>query len=189
MSNSLRPHGLQHARLPCPSLSPRVCSNSCPLSWRCHPTMSMLRKSNIVVLFFLLKTMPPSAFSLLYPAQEALSSRLSLTLIWLLVYSNLLYFRVSPHSRHFPLTYFQFIVKHRPLKYFVQYLRLTCEMNITLGPVSSIIFHGVGLLWPSFSIISSMFEWLSWYPPWAAFLPVPTWQWLCTACVTVTKQA
>ena len=26
-------HGLQHARLPCPSLSPRVCSNSCPLSW------------------------------------------------------------------------------------------------------------------------------------------------------------
>ena len=30
---TLRPHGLQHARLPCPSLSPRVCSNSCPLSW------------------------------------------------------------------------------------------------------------------------------------------------------------
>ena len=34
------PHGLQHARLPCPSLSPRVCSISCPLSWRCHPTSS-----------------------------------------------------------------------------------------------------------------------------------------------------
>ena len=33
MSNSLQPHGLQHVRLPCPSLSPRVCSNSCPLSW------------------------------------------------------------------------------------------------------------------------------------------------------------
>ena len=30
ISNSLQPHGLQHARLPCPSLSPRVCSNSCP---------------------------------------------------------------------------------------------------------------------------------------------------------------
>ena len=30
MSNSLWPHGLQHARLPCPSLSPRVYSNSCP---------------------------------------------------------------------------------------------------------------------------------------------------------------
>ena len=34
------PHRLQHARLPCPSPSPRVCSNSCPLNWRCHPTIS-----------------------------------------------------------------------------------------------------------------------------------------------------
>ena len=40
MSDSLRPHELQHARLPCPSLSPRVCSNSCPLSQWCHPTIS-----------------------------------------------------------------------------------------------------------------------------------------------------
>ena len=32
MSDSLGPHRLQHARLPCPSLSPRVCSNSCPLN-------------------------------------------------------------------------------------------------------------------------------------------------------------
>ena len=37
MFNSLQPHGLQHARLPCPSLPPRVCSNSCPLCWWCHP--------------------------------------------------------------------------------------------------------------------------------------------------------
>ena len=34
------PHALQHTRLPCPSLSPRVCSNSCWLSWWCHPTIS-----------------------------------------------------------------------------------------------------------------------------------------------------
>ena len=40
MSNSLRPHGLQHARLPCPSPTPRACSNSCPLSRWCHPTIS-----------------------------------------------------------------------------------------------------------------------------------------------------
>ena len=39
MSDSLRPHGLQHARLPCPSPSPGVCSDSCPLSWWCHPTI------------------------------------------------------------------------------------------------------------------------------------------------------
>ena len=40
MSNSLWPQGLQHARLACPSLSPGVCSNSCPLSQWCHPTIS-----------------------------------------------------------------------------------------------------------------------------------------------------
>ena len=40
MSDSLRPHGLQHNRLPCPSPSPRVCSNSCPLSQWCHPIIS-----------------------------------------------------------------------------------------------------------------------------------------------------
>ena len=40
MSNSLRPHGLQHARLPCPSLTPGACSNSCPSSRWCHPTIS-----------------------------------------------------------------------------------------------------------------------------------------------------
>ena len=40
MSNSLQPHGLQHARLLCPSLSPRVSSNSCPLSQCCYLTIS-----------------------------------------------------------------------------------------------------------------------------------------------------
>ena len=40
MSDSLWPHGLQHARLPCPSPTPRVYSNACPLSWWCHPTTS-----------------------------------------------------------------------------------------------------------------------------------------------------
>ena len=39
MSDSLWPHGLQHARLLCPSSTPEACSNSCPLSWWCHPTI------------------------------------------------------------------------------------------------------------------------------------------------------
>ena len=46
-SDSLQSHGLQHARLLCPSLSPRVWSNSCPLSQWCNPTVS-----SSVVLFF-----------------------------------------------------------------------------------------------------------------------------------------
>ena len=40
MSDSLRPHGLQHARPPCPSPTPRVHPNSCPSSLWCHPTIS-----------------------------------------------------------------------------------------------------------------------------------------------------
>ena len=40
MSDSLWPRGLQHARPPCPSPTPGAYSNSCPLSWWCHPTIS-----------------------------------------------------------------------------------------------------------------------------------------------------
>ena len=40
MSDSLQPHGLQHARPPCPSPTPGVYSNSCPLSRWCHPAIS-----------------------------------------------------------------------------------------------------------------------------------------------------
>ena len=40
MSDSLQPHELQYTWLPCPSLSPRVCSNSYSLSWWCHPIVS-----------------------------------------------------------------------------------------------------------------------------------------------------
>ena len=40
VSDSLRPHGLQHTRLSCPSPTPRACLNSCPFSQWCHPTIS-----------------------------------------------------------------------------------------------------------------------------------------------------
>ena len=40
MSDSLRPHELQHARPPCPSPTAGVYPNPCPLSWWCHPTIS-----------------------------------------------------------------------------------------------------------------------------------------------------
>ena len=50
------PHGLQHARRPWPSLSPRVCSNSCPLSRWCHPTIS----SSVIPFFSFLHSLPAS---------------------------------------------------------------------------------------------------------------------------------
>ena len=51
-----RPHGLQHARLPCPSLSPRVCSDSCPLSQWCHPNIS----SSVIPFSSCLQSFPAS---------------------------------------------------------------------------------------------------------------------------------
>ena len=55
VSNSLRPHGLQHTRPPCPSPIPGVYSNSCPLSWWYHPTIS-----SSVISFSCLQSFPAS---------------------------------------------------------------------------------------------------------------------------------
>ena len=64
MSNSLQNHGLQHARPPCPLPTSRVYSNSCPLSWSCHPTIS----SSVV---------PFSSCSQSFPASGGRSTRIS----------------------------------------------------------------------------------------------------------------
>ena len=55
LSDSLRSHGLQHTRLPCPSPSPGVYSNSYPLSRWCHPTIS-----SSFIPFFCLQSFPAS---------------------------------------------------------------------------------------------------------------------------------
>ena len=55
VSNSLRPQGLQHARLPCPSPTPGAYSNSCSLSQQCHPTTS-----SSVIPFSCLQSFPAS---------------------------------------------------------------------------------------------------------------------------------
>ena len=56
VSDSLRPHGLQHTRPPCPSPAPRACSNSYPLSRWCHPTIS----SSVVLFSSHLQSFPAS---------------------------------------------------------------------------------------------------------------------------------
>ena len=54
--SSLLPHGLQHARFPCPSPTPRACSNSCPLNRWCHPTIS----SSVIPFSSCLQSFPES---------------------------------------------------------------------------------------------------------------------------------
>ena len=56
VSDSLWPHGLEHTRPPCPSPTPRACSNSCPSSWWCHPTIS----SSVVPFSSCLQSFPAS---------------------------------------------------------------------------------------------------------------------------------
>ena len=82
MSNSLQSHELQYTRLPCPSLSFRVCSSSCPLGWWCHPNISWS-----VTLFF---SCPQSL-----PASE------SFWMNWLFTYGGQileLSFNISPSN-------------------------------------------------------------------------------------------
>ena len=51
---TLQHHGLQHTRLPCPSPIPRACTNSCPSSWWCHPTIS----SSVIPFSYYLQSIP-----------------------------------------------------------------------------------------------------------------------------------
>ena len=89
MSDPLRPHGLQHARLPCPSLSPRVCSDSCPLSQWCHPTIS----SSVV------------PFSSIFPSIKVFSNESVLHIRWPKYWSFSL--RISPSNEYSGLVSFK----------------------------------------------------------------------------------
>ena len=94
VSDSLRPHGLQHARLLCPSPSPRVCWNSCPLSRWCHPTIS----SSVFPFFSCLLSFPESgsfssesALCIRWPKYWSFSFSISLSN----GYSGLISFRID----------------------------------------------------------------------------------------------
>ena len=76
VSNSLRPHDLQHARLHCLSLSPRVCSNSCLLSQWCHPTIS----SSVAP--FSSSVVPFSSCLQSFPASASFSNEATLCIRW-----------------------------------------------------------------------------------------------------------
>ena len=82
---TLQPHGLQHTRLPCPSPSLRVCSNLCPLSQWCHPTIL----SSIVPFSSCLQSVPvkgsfPMSQHFTLGGQSILSLRMSHSINYLL---------------------------------------------------------------------------------------------------------
>ena len=90
---SLQPHGLQHSRLPCPSLSPRACSNSCPLSRWCHPTIS----SSVVLFTSRLQSFPASgSFPMrLFVSRSQSTGASSISISPSNEYSGLISFRID----------------------------------------------------------------------------------------------
>ena len=93
MSDSLWSHGLQHTRLPCPSLSLWVCSNSCSLSWWCLPTIS----SSVIPISYCLQSFPASGsflMSQLFPSGgQSIGASSSASV--LNEYSGLISFRID----------------------------------------------------------------------------------------------
>ena len=90
MSDPLRPHGLQHPRPPCPSPTSGVYSNSCPLSWWCHRTIS-----------FCNSFLPPSIFSRI----NVFSNESVLHIRWPKYWS--FSFSISPSNEHPGLIFFR----------------------------------------------------------------------------------
>ena len=84
VSNSLQPHGLQHARLPCPSLTPGACSNSCPLS---------VMPSNHLILYCPLLLLPS-----IFPNIRVFSNKSALRMRWPNYWSFSL--SISPSNEH-----------------------------------------------------------------------------------------
>ena len=94
MSNSLWSHGLQHARLPCPSLSPEVCSKSCPLSWWYHLTIS----SSAALFSFCLQSFLASGFfpmSWFFASPRPKHGSFSFSISPSNEYSGLIFFRID----------------------------------------------------------------------------------------------
>ena len=95
VSDSLRPHGLPHARLPCPSPSPRACPHSCPLSWWCLPTVlsSLLPFSSCPQSFLASRSFPLSW--LFASGGQSIGASCSLSISPSSEYSGLISFRID----------------------------------------------------------------------------------------------
>ena len=110
MSSSLRPHGQQPSRLPCPSLFPEVCSNSCPLSQWCHTAIS----SSVA---------PYSSLPSISPSVRVFSSESDLCIRWPKYWS--FSFSISPSSEYselisFRIDWFDLLAVQETLKSLLQ---------------------------------------------------------------------
>ena len=122
MFDSLQPHGLQHTRLPCPPLSPRICSSSCLLSRWCYLTIS----SSVALLFL------PSIF----PSFKVFSNELALHIKWPKYWS--FSFSISPSNEYsglisFRIDWFDLIAVQWTLKSLLQYHNSKASIFLALS--------------------------------------------------------
>ena len=132
MSDSLRPHVLQHSRLPCLSLSPGVCSNSCPLSWWCHSTIKFICLFNFFLSVFY--SIQCTSFTTLLKSVPKHFIRFVAIMIFLIFFSNSLFFAYRNVADFCMLTlYPQFYWIHLlVLTGFVELLRFSiCMIMLT----------------------------------------------------------
>ena len=146
MSDSLWPRGLQNARLPCPSLSPRHCSNSCPLSRWCYLTIS----SSAVLFSFCLQSFPisgsfpisqffpsggqsigTSALASVFPSIRVFSNGLALRIRWPKYWS--FSFSISPSNKYsglisFKIDWFDLLAIWGTLKNLLQHHNLRASI-------------------------------------------------------------
>ena len=112
VSESLRPHGLQHARPPCPSPTPRVHSDSCPLSQWCHPTILRILCRPLLL--------PPSVF----PRIKVFTNESVLHIRWPKYWS--FSFSISPFNEYsgsisFRINWFDLLAVQGTLKSLLQH--------------------------------------------------------------------
>ena len=109
---TLQPHGLQHARLPCPSPTPGACSHSCPSNWWSHPTISSCH---------------PPLLASIFPCLRVFSNESALRIKWPKYWS--FSFDISPSKEHsglisFRIDLFDFLAVQGTLKSLLQHHNL-----------------------------------------------------------------
>ena len=150
MPDSLRPRGLQLTRLPCSSLSTRIYSNSCPLSWWCHPTIS----SSVVTLL-----LPPSIF----PSIRALSNELALHIRWPTYWS--FSFSISPSNEYsglisFRIDWFDIFAVQGTHTSLLQHHSWKASAFGALPPSHSYVTAGKTIAFTVWAFVSKVMSWL-----------------------------
>ena len=140
MSDSLQLHELQHARPPCPSPVPGVCSDSCPLSWWCHPNIS-----SSVIHFSRLWS---------FPAKGSFQMSQALRIRWPKYWN--FSFSINPSNEYsglisFRIDWFDLLAIQGPLNSLLQHHRPVRDANLTFYWLWH--WHGrqSGFMWPSLS--------------------------------------